>query len=144
MAAGWRSDAMSCFLNQEWRQRPRFITDKHPGWVHQLLNPAPRTLRDDSQCQPRVPPRSCCSKAASSLWKGPITTFYDPKNSILFFWGNNFKGKWVHAAPRYTQGKLSIWRRKGIPPSYFVVMFDFVLQQRAVYVQCVSGGGHMW
>ena len=43
-------NAMSCFLNQEWRQRHR-MAQKHPGWVHQLLNSAPRTLRDDSYCQ---------------------------------------------------------------------------------------------
>lgn len=84
----------------------------------------------------------CCLKVASSPWKrcgrSPITVFYDPKKSALFFCGNKFQGKWVHTEPRYTQRKWSIWRRKGIPLNFVVdVWFCAAALYCTQYVQCV-------
>lgn len=121
------------FYNREWRQRLRSMSQKHPGWVHQLLNSAPRTLRDDSCCQPCVPPcppHSCCLREPSWPLKGRITTFYDPKNSIPFFSGKHFLRE-IRFMQRLGTRKENdpFGGEKRIPPSYFVVRFDSVLLQ---------------
>lgn len=137
------------FYNREWRQRLRSMSQKHPGWVHQLLNSAPRTLRDDSCCQPCVPPcppHSCCLREPSWPLKGRITTFYDPKNSIPFFSGKHFLRE-IRFMQRLGTRKENdpFGGEKRIPPSYFVVRFDSVLLQCIViFVVCVTEGDHMW